>query len=87
MEYDSENGLETYVLTRKSSIAVDDTSGDSSIMGTHADEDLARDTGTRKSTTGFCMVLNGGVINWSSKLQATAALSTAEAETIAGPKQ
>jgi len=82
--YDNENGLETYVHTRKSSIAVDDASGDSSIMGTYADADLAGDIGTRKSTTGFCMVLNGGVINWSSKLQATVALSTAEAETIAG---
>ena len=82
--YKNETGLETYVHTRKSSVAVDDASGDSTIMGTYADADLAGDIGTRKSTTGFCMVLNGGVINWSSKLQATVAVSTAEAETIAG---
>ena len=82
--YENEGGLETYLHSRKSKVAIEDTTGDSSIMGSYADADLAGDIGTRKSTTGFCMVLNGGVINWSSKLQATVALSTAEAETIAG---
>ena len=84
MDYEQEDGLQTYVHTRKSKTAIDDPMGDSFLMGSYADADLAGDIGTRKSTTGFCMVLNGGVINWSSKLQATVALSTAEAETIAG---
>jgi heptaprenylglyceryl phosphate synthase len=52
-------------------------------MGTYADADLAGDVGTRKSTSGYCIVMNGGLVQWSSKLQATVALSTAEAETIA----
>mmetsp|Transcript_64699 Transcript_64699/g.111136 ORF Transcript_64699/g.111136 Transcript_64699/m.111136 type:complete len:188 (+) Transcript_64699:812-1375(+) len=52
-------------------------------MGTYCDADLAGDEGTRKSTSGYCMLMNGGLVCWSSRLQATVALSTAEAETIA----
>jgi len=48
-----------------------------------ADADLAGDIGTRKSTTGFVVVLSGGLVHWMSKLQSTVALSTAEAETNA----
>ena len=44
-------------------------------MGSYADADLAGDIGTHKSTTGFCMVLNGGVINWSSNSLIDASLS------------
>ena len=77
-------GVQTFVHACKTSVATDDVMGDSRIMGTYCDADLAGDEGTRKSTTGFCMLLNGGLICWSSKLQATVALSTAEAETIAG---
>jgi hypothetical protein len=51
---------------------------------TYADADLAGDVGTRKSTTGYAALINGGLVNWISKLQSTVALSTAEAETIAG---
>ena len=56
---------------------------DSREVVTYADADLGGDF-TRKSTSGYMMVLNGGLICWSSKLQSTVALSTAEAETIAG---
>ena len=75
--------MQVYLHSRKSSTATDDVTGDSRIMGTYCDADLAGDEGTRKSTTGYCMLLSGGLICWSSKLQATVALSTAEAETIA----
>ena len=75
--------IQTYVHSRKNKTAIDDPTGDSQIMGTYADADLAGDVGTRKSTSGYCIVMNGGVVHWSSKLQATVALSTAEAETIA----
>jgi hypothetical protein len=34
----------------------------------------------RKSTTGWCTMLGGNVINWASKKQATVALSSCEAE-------
>ena len=52
-------------------------------MVTYADADLAGDLVTLKSTTGFCIMLNGGLVSWSSKLQSVVALSTAEAETNA----
>jgi len=50
---------------------------------TYADSDLGGDEHTLKSTTGYCIVINGGLVSWSSKLQSVVALSTAEAETNA----
>jgi hypothetical protein len=46
----------------------------------YCDADFAGDVDTRRSTTAYVFVLNGGAISWSSKLQATVAVSTAEAE-------
>ena len=80
----SSPGLGVFVHSRKSQTAVEDVTSDSHLVGTYCDADFAGDSGTRKSTTGFCMLLSGGLVCWSSKLQATVALSTAEAETIAG---
>ena len=48
---------------------------------TYADADLAGDINTRKSTTGYAILMSGGLICWMSKLQSTIALSTSEAET------
>ena len=63
---------------------MEDPMKDSHFMGTYADADFAGDEGTRKSTNGHCIMLHGGIVSWLSKLQSTVALSTAEAETIAG---
>ena len=50
---------------------------------TYVDADLAGDLDTMKSTTGFAIILFGGIVCWMAKLQSTVALSTSEAETNA----
>lgn len=49
----------------------------------YTDASYAKDPATRRSTRAFIFTLNGGPICWSSKRQATVALSTAEAEYMA----
>ena len=49
----------------------------------YSDADYAADIDTRRSTTGYVFMMNGGCIAWSSKRQATVSLSTTEAEFIA----
>jgi hypothetical protein len=50
---------------------------------TYVDADLAGDLDTMRSTTGFAIMLFGGIVCWMAKLQSTVALSTSEAETNA----
>lgn len=47
------------------------------------DADYAGDTDTRRSTSGYLFTIAGGPVSWSSKRQATVALSTTEAEYMA----
>ncbi|KAJ9524038.1 hypothetical protein QJQ45_022468 [Haematococcus lacustris] len=47
------------------------------------DADYAGDKDTARSTTGYLFTLIGGAISWSSRLQPTVAMSTAEAEYMA----
>src|SRR5579871_773569 len=48
-----------------------------------SDADWAGDVNTRRSTTGYIVMLNNGAIAWKSQRQATVALSTMEAEYMA----
>lgn len=47
------------------------------------DSDFAGDLATRKSTTGFLFIMNGGAISWRSRLQRLVTSSTADAEFLA----
>ena len=49
----------------------------------YADADFATDVDSRKSTTGWLFMYNGGVISWRSQQQSVTALSTSEAEYMA----
>ena len=49
----------------------------------YSDSDWAGDKESRKSTSGYIFMLNGGPVSWCSKRQATVALSSTEAEYIA----
>jgi hypothetical protein len=47
------------------------------------DNDFASHIDTRKSVTGYLMVLNGGPISWKASRQAGVTLSSSEAEFVA----
>ena len=49
----------------------------------YTDADYAGDLDTRRSTTGYVFIMNGGAISWQSKRQPTVAVSTTEAEYMA----
>lgn len=49
----------------------------------YSDADWANDKNDRKSISGYCFVLFGNLISWSSKKQSMVALSTTESEFIA----
>jgi transposase InsO family protein len=49
----------------------------------YSDADWGGDLTDRKSTTGYCTMLNGNLISWQSKKQTTVALSSTEAEYMA----
>ena len=48
------------------------------------DADWAGDTDTRRSHTGYILMMNGGPISWKSRRQDNVSLSTSEAEFVAG---
>ena len=58
-------------------------SNNMAVMEGYCDSDYAGDMDTRRFTTGSVFTLCGAAISWSSKLQPTVAVSTAEAEHMA----
>jgi len=57
--------------------------GGNTILG-YVDANWGSDVNDRKSTSGYAFTLSGGAISWSSKKQSAVALSSTEAEYIAG---
>jgi len=57
---------------------------DGLVLKGYADADWASDKNDRKSTSGYVFMLGGGITSWSSKKQSAVALSSTEAEYIAG---
>jgi hypothetical protein len=49
----------------------------------HMDSDFASDIDTRKSVTGYLMVLNGGPVSWKASRQRGVTLSSSEPEFVA----
>ncbi|KAL0811975.1 hypothetical protein ABMA28_009373 [Loxostege sticticalis] len=58
-------------------------SNENSTIEGFSDADYANDPVTRRSTTGYVFMRNGGAVTWCSQRQPTVALSTTEAEFIA----
>lgn len=56
---------------------------DKLLIERYSDSDWAGDKESRKSTSGYIFMLNGGQMSWCSKRQSTVALSSTEAEYIA----
>ncbi|UYV73139.1 hypothetical protein LAZ67_10001934 [Cordylochernes scorpioides] len=56
--------------------------GQDQLVG-YSDSDFARDVDSRKSTTGYAFMMNGGTVSWASQRQPIIALSTTESEYIA----
>ncbi|KAJ9507667.1 hypothetical protein QJQ45_019158 [Haematococcus lacustris] len=57
--------------------------GESAELQGYCDADYAGDKDTARSTTGYVFAMNGAAISWSSRLQPTVAMSTAESEYMA----
>ncbi|UYV84554.1 hypothetical protein LAZ67_X002600, partial [Cordylochernes scorpioides] len=56
--------------------------GQDQLVG-YSDSDFARDVDSRKSTTGYAFMMNGGTVSWASQRQPIIALSTTESKYIA----
>ena len=67
-------------LKTTSKYAIKFNGNEASELVGYADANWASDPDTRKSTTGYVFLLNGGAVSWNSKRQTTVATSSTEAE-------
>lgn len=74
--------MQYFKATRTFDITYGGDEGDLIIRG-FSDSDWAGDHASKKSTSGFIFMLNGGPVSWCSKRQATVALSSTKAEYVA----
>ena len=74
---DATKGVLRYV---KGTAALGATYGHSELLLGYTDSDWASDRDNCCSTTGYMLLMNGGGVSWKSRLQATTALSSVEAE-------
>ena len=81
LHWQAAKGLLRYVASTREQSIVYGTEPNT-VIG-YCDADHAGDLDTRRSTTGFVFLVNGGAITWLSKRQPTVAASTTEAEYIA----
>jgi len=79
--YTAAKGVLRYLASTKDLGITYSATGDT--LHGYTDADHAGDLDTRRSTTGYCFINAGGIIPWSSRLQHTVAVSTAEAEYMA----
>jgi hypothetical protein len=70
-------------LRHTSTIGISYSRAGSRELSIYSDADWGMCPDTYKSTTGWAVVLCGGLVNWSSKLQSVVAQSTMEAEFVA----
>ena len=71
-------------LLRTKDLEIRYTRGTNRNVNVYCDADYADCPDTRRSITGYVVMLNGGAVSWSSKKQTSIALSTLEAEAMAG---
>ena len=57
--------------------------GNAAVPVTYSDSDWGDDSDTRKSQSGWCVVIASGLVDWSTKAQKTVSLSSCEAEYVA----
>ena len=70
-------------LTYSRQVPTSGNPASANVLTGYVDSDWAGCPDSRKSTSGYALLLNGAAISWKSKRQSVVALSTAEAEFIA----
>lgn len=68
--------------TKTLKLKLSDRNKDQGVFG-YSDANWAEDTKDRKSNSGYCIFVNGGLVSWCCKKQGLVALSSAESEYIA----